>query len=460
MSASDFVGPVVAIACIVVVGRLLLKSYYPHAVLLIGGLLMLLVAQQMGYEMPPLRRPTGIAVFDLFRYVAESFQKTLGGVGLMIMAIGGFVAYMDALGASRALVALATRPLRSLRRYPYASSALLIPVGQVLFVCIPSAAGLGLLLMASVYPLIVGLGVSRLSAVSLIVACTSFGIGPASSITARATEIIDRPAIEYFVVDQLPLVIPMSVLMTISFFFVNRYFDRREGLIDETASRQPNEGEAPNAAPLYYAAFPILPIVFLILFSELFGLVPARLDTSTAMFLSLAVAAGVHAARERDLAASLASLKVIWGGMANIFKSVVTLVVAAAIFSKGLIALGFIRVLLAATDGAGLGAVGVGVTMTCLIFAAAMLMGSGNASFFSFGPLVPRIAQGLGVDPSTIMVPIQLSASMGRTVSPIAGVIIATAELAHVSPLAVARRTLIPVGVCLVFMLVYHFARG
>ena len=455
MTLSDAAGPAIALTCIVVVAWALLRSAYPHAVLLLGGLAMLVAAQVLGYELPALQHPTGAAGFDLFRYIAESFAKTLSGVGLMIMAIGGFVKYMDAIGASGALVAIATKPLSWFRRYPYASSALLIPVGQLLFVCIPSAAGLGLLLMASVFPLIVSLGVSRLSAVSVIVACTTFGIGPASAITARATQILDTTAIDFFFSAQIPLVAPMSLLMALSFFFVNRYFDRRQTVDSESVAVSPETKVV--IAPRYYAVFPVLPLIFLMAFSGLVGLFPVKLDTTTAMFVSLGVAATVDALRTRDLTASLASLKIFWAGMAAIFQSVVTLIVAAAIFSKGLIALGFINALLVLTETVGLGAVGVGVMMTCLIFAASMLMGSGNASFFAFGPLVPRISTGLGTDAAAFVLPMQLAASMGRTVSPIAGVVIATAQLANVSPLAIAHRNLVPLLISLLFMLVFHF---
>ncbi|GIR50272.1 MAG: hypothetical protein CM15mP59_0140 [Flavobacteriaceae bacterium] len=68
------------------------------------------------------------------------------------------------------------RPLRLLKKYPYLASILVIPLGQILFVAIPSAAGLGLLLMASLFPILIKLGVSRLSAVSVITATTAFGL--------------------------------------------------------------------------------------------------------------------------------------------------------------------------------------------------------------------------------------------------------------------------------------------
>ena len=239
----------------------------------------------------------------------------------------------------------------------------------------------------------------------MIVACTTFGIGPASAITGQATKILQTPTIDFFFTAQLPLVVPMSLLMAVSFFFVNRYFDRRDGLLGAPAQAvTPTDAVE---APRLYAIFPVLPLVFLLLFSELVGVFAVELSTTTAMFVSLALAAAVHTLRKQDLVASMASLKVVWTGMANIFKSVVTLVVAAAIFSKGLIALGFIRALLSLTETVGLGSIGVGVMMTVLIFAASTLMGSGNASFFAFGPLVPRISAGLGVDPSLLILPMQ-----------------------------------------------------
>ena len=96
---------------------------------------------------------TGFSGFDLFRYIKESFSKTNAGVGLMIMAIGGFVAYIDKIGASDALVYVAMKPLKLLKKYPYVAASLVIPIGQLLFIAIPSAAGLGLLLMASMFPI-------------------------------------------------------------------------------------------------------------------------------------------------------------------------------------------------------------------------------------------------------------------------------------------------------------------
>ena len=77
--------------------------------------------------------------------------------------------------------------------------------------------------------------------------------------------------------------------------------------------------------------------------------------------------------------------------MGKVFTNVVTLIVAAEIFSKGLISLGFIDALVEGCTSLGFSGTLVSIVIILILFLAAILMGSGNASFFSFGPLVPSI---------------------------------------------------------------------
>jgi len=451
----NYLGVIISLVFVVVVARLLLKKYNPHAVLLVSGLLMLLIAQILNYQLPSLKDATGFAGFDLFRYIKESFSRTNAGVGLMIMSIGGFVAYIDKIGASKALVFVAMKPLKLLKKHPYIAASMVIPIGQVLFVAIPSAAGLGLLLMASLFPILVNLGVSRLSAVSVITAATAFGIGPASAISANASDIASIDAVTFFLEYQIPLVVPLSISMMLTYYFVNRYFDKKikqEEILEKVE-------EEKLEAPMIYAVIPILPIVLLIVFSKIFNLfeTPISLDTTTAMFISLFVALIFEFIRTRNIKEVMTSLQIFWNGMGNIFKSVVALIITADIFAKGLISLGLIDGLIGLAQDVGFGAVGIGITMSVMIFFASMLMGSGNASFFAFGPLIPKIAKPLGIETSSIILPMSFSASMGRTVSPVAGVIIATAEIAKVSTIDIVKRNLIPLTVALAVMLIYHY---
>jgi DcuC family C4-dicarboxylate transporter len=452
---NTLIGSILSLLFIVVAARSLLKKYNPHAVLLFSGLLMLGISFILNHKMPELKDTSGFTGFDVFKYVKESFSKTNADVGLMIMIIGGFVAYIDKIGASKCLVDVAMKPLKLFKNNPYLAASLVIPIGQVLFIAIPSAAGLALLLMASLFPILTNLGVSKISAASVITASTALGIGPASVITASASSIVDMSPVNMFINHQIFISAILSVSMMVSYFFVNRYYDKKIEVNEEAVETKTE----PTNAPTIYAIIPIIPIILLIVFSELFNLfaVPITLDTTTAMIMSLIIALLFELIRTRDIRLVFSSLKVFWDGMGNIFKGVVTLIIAADIFAKGLISLGFINGLLDVSLNLGLNAVGIIIVMTIMIFLASMLMGSGNAAFFAFGPLVPKIATKLGISSTSMIIPMQLSASMGRTVSPVAGVIIAVSEIAGITTLQIVKRNIIPLCVALLLMLGFQF---
>jgi DcuC family C4-dicarboxylate transporter len=56
-----------------------------------------------------------------------------------------------------------------------------------------------------------------------------------------------------------------------------------------------------------------------------------------------------------------------------------------------------------------------------------------------------------------MILPMEFAASMGRTVSPISGVLIATADAGKVSSFDVAKRNIIPFAAAIIVMLIYHF---
>ena len=182
-----------------------------------------------------------------------------------------------------------------------------------------------------------------------------------------------------------------------------------------------------------------------------------ELNTTTAMFVSFFIAILFELVRQRNIKNVFASIKTFWDGMGKVFATVITLIVAAEVFSRGLISLGFIDALVEVSQHIGFSGVGIAVLMTLLIFAASLLMGSGNASFFSFGPLIPSIAGKVGIDGVNMILPMQLASSMGRAASPIAGIVIAISEIAGVSSFDLAKRNLIPMGFTMIVMLTYHF---
>lgn len=89
---------------------LILKKYKPQTVLFVAGGLLLAGSMIMSWgTILPAGKSTGMWSFDIFELIRTLFANRLSGLGLNIMAVGGFARYMDKIGASNALVALTIR---------------------------------------------------------------------------------------------------------------------------------------------------------------------------------------------------------------------------------------------------------------------------------------------------------------------------------------------------------------
>ena len=310
--------------------------------------------------------------------------------------------------------------------------------------------------MVSVFPVLVGLGVSRASAVSVITGSTAFGMGPASAITASASSIANIPIVDYFIQHQIPTVWPLMLVMAISYYLVNKYFDAKQDKIFKNSPAIPlDDLDKQNGVPALFSMIPIMPIILLVSvymvneYTE-FSVV---LNTTMAMIISWTIALIAFSLKKKSIKSAMDSSKVFWKGMSNIFVSVVTLVITAGVFAKGLISLGFIQAMIDGAQYLGLESSLVLVVFTLLVFLSSILMGSGNAAFFSFGPLIPSIAAKFGVNSINLILPMNLAASLGRTVSPISGVILATSSIANVPVSEIVKRNAIPITVALLLML-------
>ena len=174
------------------------------------------------------------------------------------------------------------------------------------------------------------------------------------------------------------------------------------------------------------------------------------------MMISLFIAMLFELVRKRSLSHFFNGIKNFWEGMGKAFTDIITLIVCAEIFASGLIGLGFIDALTHGAIQLGFSGVMMGILIAVIVFLSAILMGSGYVPFFSFGPLVPNITSQFGLSVTNTIAPIQFSASLGRSVSPIAGAIIAIAEIAGVSPFDLAKRNVIPMVATLIFMLLFN----
>ena len=149
----------ISIAIIVITAIALYRKLNPQGILITAGLTMCIISLFALGNSIELKHPTGNAGFDIIKLIDETFVNNISRAGLMIMTIGGYVAFMNHIEATQTLVRLSMKPLSFMRRFPMLAAVLTIPIGQMLFITTPSATGLGLLLVASIYPILTSLGV-------------------------------------------------------------------------------------------------------------------------------------------------------------------------------------------------------------------------------------------------------------------------------------------------------------
>lgn len=440
---------VVALLTTIVVAWLIIKRMKPQAVLFAGGIFLLAVAILMGYPVLDAKKSTGLSWFDIFKFIEDVFSNRAAGIGLMIMTVGGFAKYMDYIGASRSLVYIASKPL-SMVKSPYVLLGISYIIGQLLNIVIPSAAGLCVLLMATMYPVLVNLGVSRLSAAAVVATTPCLDLGPASGSAVFAAKTAGLDVADYFVAEQIPIAVVTMVAIAVSHYFVQRYFDRKEGLEPQKLQAvSAHESEIENLPPKIYALLPMIPIIFVLVFSKL-GISSIKMSVVTAMIISIFIAMILEVIRTRRPMEVCKNIQVFFDGMGHLFATVVTLIVAGETFAYGLTKIGAIDMIIKGAQGSGFGAIGVTLIMTLIVAIAAVIMGSGNAPFYSFGALVPDIAKGLSMMPAVMITPMQMASSIARSASPITAAVVAVAGVADVSPVDLVKRTAIPMGIALV----------
>ena len=115
------------------VGYMIVKKYFPQTILIIAGIVLLSAAAIIGVKggLLPAKASTGSMVLDIIQTFTNIAQTRVGGLGLMIMSIAGFSAYMDYVGASRALFAIVGSPLKKIKS-PYILLVLGFYISQIL----------------------------------------------------------------------------------------------------------------------------------------------------------------------------------------------------------------------------------------------------------------------------------------------------------------------------------------
>jgi DcuC family C4-dicarboxylate transporter len=259
----------------------------------------------------------------------------------------------------------------------------------------------------------------------------------------------------YFAHYQLPVATGVMLVVAVLIFFTARYFDAKDGHVVAQQHHQPQADEDSGKVPAFYAFLPIFPVILVIVFSPLI-VSSIKIDVVTAMIIGTLLAFFCELLVRRDFKAACKGIQVFFKGMGSMFTSIVSLLVCADVFAQGLQIIGAVDFIIHTVQAAGFGFGNMTVVMALLVCVTAALTGSGVAAFFSFSGLAPGIAAKFGESAVSMILPMQLMAGMGRSISPVAGVIIAVSKAGECSPFMIVRRTLIPAIGGMVTMLVLN----
>ena len=422
----------ICLIIIAITGILLMKRYQPQPVLIGMGILMMFIAYEGKWIDAILvdGQSTGVLIFDAMDIVRITTSNNIVNLGLMIMTCAGYAKYMEYIGAGTRLADTFIRPLYGLNR-PY--------------IVLANPLSLALLMMVTMYPVLIRLGVSPVGAAAVIATGHLMDVGPGAVSTLLIAKVLNIPVPNYFVGYQLWIYFLVAIVTAIAHFWWQRYRDRIDGPMDV------NDLESITKAPIgpkLYMIFPLLPLCFILGFSQ-YGFSGVKMNVTLAMMLAFGIALMAELIRHRNLRTVLKSTTVFFEGMGNQFSYAVTLIIGGQIFAQGLVSLGLIDSLVSALQTLSLNSIGLTSVLGGGMLGLSMVTGSNVAPLFTLVPLVPNIVSNLSLDPITTMLGMQNGASLGLFLSPISPVMVGVAGVAHIKSVDLLKRTAVPVFVAL-----------
>lgn len=237
--------------------------------------------------------------------------------------------------------------------------------------------------------------------------------------------------------------------------FYYKWIAEKEGL-DEAELEEQTEVDDVDC-PGYYVLFPLIPLALVLVFA-IWPIVP--MDVITACFISIVIVAVVELIRRPNKLDVTGDIKVVFRSMADAFSNIVSIIISASVFAQGIKMLGGVSIIadmISTMQGASVLTL---VLMSLITFAAAMIMGSGAASLYAFGPLVPEMAAKLGIATTSIMVPMEIGTALGRSLSPVAGAVIAVSGYAKVDLMKVIKINMVPLGLAMILNLAVSVVTG
>ncbi len=358
----------------------------------------------------------------------DAFAKSMTNPGLIeaICSAMGFAFVISYTRCDEHLVTLLSKPLGRLGLFLIPASA---AVTFFVNTAIPSAAGCAAAVGTTLIPLMMRSGITPPAAAAAVLVGTYGAVlSPGTSHNVFVAKIAKMEVMEV-IARHAPFSAVMIAIGIVGITLACFLYGDHRAAASEAAGAEVKPDAVANANVLYALA-PFLPLTLLVIGN---AWVPAlQMGVPQAMIIGAVFALVVTRVSPAKMTSEF------FNGMGKAYGDVIGIIIAAGVFAAGLKTAGLIDIFIdtlkqsneIARWGGSIGP-----------FLMAVISGSGDAAAFAFNEAVTPHAKDFGMTIPDLGMLAAISGALGRTMSPVAGVVIVVSGIAKVSPLDVVKRT-------------------
>lgn len=455
---SGIIGLIVTLAMLALLMYGIMKKYDTMLLLLAIGTIVLVLFSVVTGTSPLGEATIGSVFLDCFEVIRTSSESMLAGTGLVVMSVMGYVSYMSYIKASDLFAMVLSKPLKKINK-PYVIATATIVVGALIKLVIPAGSSMTALTLATIYPVLIAAGVTVETASAALVLATFVVWGPAESLIYWIFSIVgleDVAVAPYFVQYQIPIVALMMLSLVITFPLTSKLYDKKEGAIAVSTAEDADIDPKSLGLPMFYAVLPLLPLIFVLIFSELI-MKSIVLSIVAANFLSFFLAVIIHMIVRKNVKDVFNESIEFFKGIGNVTGTIVFFFVTGTVFATAMEKVGGLLYLVNILVGMG----GNWITLTvigCILFTLIIAFtGALEGSIYLFAPLFLEIAQATGGNLLIMITCMIFSAGIGFSICPVSLTNIMVAGETKIPIFRLVKREIIPMVVALAVMLVSVF---
>ncbi len=223
-----------ALLAVVIVVAMLIKKMDIKITLFLMGIVLMFVGVALGNPIGGEEFvSTGMVWLDPLKVIAEQFKETISGAGFIILILGGYSAYMNAIKANNVTISVLTKPIGKIKSV-YTLVPLVFLLGNLLSLVVPSASNLAIILLATLYPILIQSGMSALTAGGIIATTATIVPTPLGSDNvaiaaelAKTSEFAGITATDYVFRYHAIVSIPTLILIAAVHYFWQKYCDKK-----------------------------------------------------------------------------------------------------------------------------------------------------------------------------------------------------------------------------------------